>query len=214
MSFDQDFLPPEARAYLARTIPPPHPVLERLERETAAEGQPAIGRQTGSLLRALALGLGATRIAEVGTNVGYSGAWLALGLREGGRLDTIEFDATLAARAQRNLDEAAPRRAQVHVGAALDVLPRLKGGAYDLLFLDAAKAEYPAYLDHAARLLRPGGIVAADNLLWSGRVWDASAEDEDTRGIREYTRRIFGDPRFASTLVPVEDGLGVSVLLP
>lgn len=213
MSFDQEFLPREAHDHLARTITLPSPVLERLEREARDERQPAVGRQTGSLLRTLALSLNSTRIAEVGTNIGYSGVWLCAGLREGGRLDTIESDAEIAARGQRNLDEAAPGRAKVHVGAALDVLPRLAAGTYDLLFLDAAKAEYPLYLEHAARLLRPGGIVAADNLLWSGRVWDESAQDADTRGIREYTRRIFSDARFASTLVPVEDGLGVSVLL-
>src|SRR5439155_24394210 len=101
-------------------------------------------------------------------------------------------------------------KVQVHEGAALDVLPRLKG-PYDLAFLDAVKAEYPRYLDHALPTVRVGGIVAADNLFWQGRVWDAKADDADTRGVREYTRRVLEDERLASALVPSEDGLGVSV---
>lgn len=214
MSFDESLLPPAAAAYLERTIAPPYAQMERVEREVRAEGQPAVGRQTGSLLRALALARGATRVLEVGTNLGYSGLWLCAGLAPGGAFEGIEIDARLAARAEATLREAtaAGLRATVHVGAALDVLPRLPAASYDLVFLDAVKAEYPRYLDHALRLLRPRGIVAADNMFWSGRAWDERAQDADTRGVREYTRRVFAEPRLASTIVPVEDGLAVSIL--
>lgn len=213
MSFDQSFLPREAAQYLQPLLTPPYPVLLRIEREAEAERQPAVGRQTGGLLRALVRARGATRVLEVGTNLGYSALWLAAGLAPGGEIEGIEIDHALAERARANLREADPKlRATVHEGAALDVLPRLPAASYDLVFLDAVKAEYPQYLDHALRLLRPGGIVAADNLLWSGRVWDDNVQDDDTRGVREYTRRAFSDPRLTSTLVPVEDGLGVSVL--
>lgn len=213
MSFDQNFLPREVNAHLHPLLAPPYPVLLRIEREAEAERQPAIGRQTGSLLRSLAQAMRATRVLEVGTNLGYSALWLAAGLAPGGVLEGIEIDPRLAARARANLREADPvRSATIHEGAALDVLPRLPDAAYDLIFLDAVKAEYPQYLDQALRLLRPGGIVAADNLLWSGRVWDEASQDPDTRGVREYTRRIFAEPRLSSTLVPVEDGLGISIL--
>jgi len=212
MSFDESLLPPEAAAYIERHVAPPFPIIERLEREIRAEGQPAVGRQTGGTLRAIALAHRAERILEVGTNVGYSALWLCAGLAPKGAFEGIELDQALAQRAGANLHEAVGKRAQVHQGAALDVLPRLPAGQYDLIFLDAVKSEYPKYLDHALRLLRPGGLVIADNMFWSGAAWDDTKQDPDTRGVREYTRRIFAEPRLVSTIVPVEDGLAVSVL--
>lgn len=212
MSFDESLLPPEAAEYVERHVVPPFPILERLEREVRAEGQPAIGRQTGGTLRALALARGAQRILEIGTNVGYSALWLCAGLSRQGTFEGIELDPALAQRAGANLHEAVGKRAQVHQGAALDVLPRLPSGQFDVVFLDAVKSEYPKYLDHALRLARPGAIVVADNMFWSGKAWDPAASDPDTRGVREYTRRIFAEPRLVSTIVPVEDGLAVSVL--
>lgn len=212
MSFDESMLPPEASAYIQRHVAAPFPVVERLEREIRAEGQPAVGRQTGSTLRALALAHRATRVLEIGTNVGYSGLWLAAGLGPHGTFEGIEIDPALAQRAGANLHEAIGKRASVHQGAALDILPRLASGAYDLIFLDAVKSEYPKYLDHALRLAKPGAIIAADNMFWSGAAWDEAKQDPDTRGVREYTRRIFAERRLTSTIVPVEDGLAVSIV--
>lgn len=211
MSFDQSFLAPEAERYLQGLATVPYPVMDRMEREVQKEDQPAVGRLTGSALRALAAATSRRRALEVGTNIGYSALWLAAGLKPEGRLDTIEVRAELARRAEANFREAGVgTRATVHVGEALKVLPRLEG-PYDIIFLDAVKAEYPQYLDLALPLLAPGGILAADNLLWLGRVW-GSSKDGDTQGVREYTRRVHADPRLATTILPVEDGLGVSVL--
>lgn len=212
MSFDESFLPKAVNEYLERQIAHPFPVMDRVERETHAEGLPALGRQSGALLRMLAASLDARRVLEVGTNVGYSGLWLCAGLAKDGVFEGIEIDPALARRAEASLREAVGPRARVHVAAALDVLPGLPAQQYDLVFLDAVKAEYPAYLDHALRLLRPGGIVAADNMFWIGAVWDEQRQDPDTRGVREYTRRVFSERGLASTIVPVEDGMAVSVL--
>lgn len=212
MSYDESLLPPAASAYLDRLLPPPFPVMMRVEAEVRAEKQPAIGRQTGSTLRALALARGAERILEVGTNVGYSGLWLASGLARGGRFEGIELDDKLADRATANLREAIGARATVHRGAALEVLPRLPTQSYDLVFLDAVKAEYPKYLDHALRLARPGGVICADNLFQRGAIWAGGHDDESVSGMREFTRRIFHDARLVSTIVPVEDGLSVSTV--
>jgi predicted O-methyltransferase YrrM len=213
MSHDQSFLDPKAHAYVEGLFRPPYAVMERMEREIAMEGQPAVGRSTGAVLRALALASGGSRILEVGTNVGYSALWLASELRPHGHLDTIEIDPGIARRARANFDEAkVGGRITVHEGAALDVLPRLQG-PYDMVFLDAVKAEYPRYLDHALRALRPGGILAADNAFWLGRAWGKPAQDDaDTRGVQELTRRVTGDPRLAAAMVPSEDGLLVAVL--
>lgn len=212
MSHEESLLPRAANAYLERAIPAPLPAMERIEQEVRAEGQPAVGRQTGALLRTLALAQQATRILEVGTNLGYSGLWMCAGLAQGGRFEGIEIDPKLASRAEANLREAVGSRASVHRGAALEVLARLPERAYDLIFLDAVKSEYPAYLDHALRLAMPRAIIAADNMFWRGAVWDDGHDDADTKGVREYTRRIFDDARLVSTIVPVEDGLAVSVV--
>lgn len=216
MSFDQSFLDEAARAYLARTLrlPEPRAVFERIEKEAEKEGQPAVGRTTGSLLRALVATHRSQRVLEVGCNLGYSALWMATALPEGGTLETIEIDPELAKRADQHfVDAGLARRVKVHEGAALDVLPTLAEASYDLVFLDAVKAEYPRYLDEALRLLRPGGLVVADNMFWLGRAWDEGDTDADTTGVREYTRRVFEDPRFVSTIVPAEDGLAVSVLV-
>lgn len=212
VSFDQSFLHPDAEKYAVGLTPLPFPaVMERMEREIQREDQPAVGRLTGSVLRMLVAANRAQRVLEVGCNVGYSALWLAGGLPPGGALETIEVKPDLARRAEANFREAGVGdRVRVHVGTALDVLPRLDG-PFDVVFLDAVKSEYEAYLDLALPRMRPGGVVAADNMFWLGRAW-GKARDEDTLGVRRYARRVMEDPRFASALVPVEDGLMVSVL--
>ena len=212
VSFDQSFLHPDAEKYVHSLTPLPFPaVMERMEREIQREDQPAVGRLTGSVLRALVAANRAERVLEVGCNVGYSALWLAAGLPAHGTLDSIEVKPDLARRAERNFADAGlAGRARVHVGKALDVLPGLDG-PFDVVFLDAVKSEYGAYLDLALPRLRPGGVVAADNAFWLGRAWGRS-RDEDAVGIRAYTKRVVEDPRLVTTLVPVEDGLAVSVL--
>lgn len=212
MSFEVSFLDEKAAAYATRHVARPYDaVMRRMEREIRKERQPAVGLAVGSLLQTLAAASGARRIVEVGTNVGYSGMWLLAGAPQA-TLDTIEFDAAIAARAQRNFaDAGVATRARVHLGAALDVLPKLAPPA-DLVFLDAAKSEYPDYVEHALRLLRPGGILAADNAFWLGRALDAAQRDADTRGVRKATKMAFEDPRFVgATIVPAEDGVLVAV---
>lgn len=211
MSFDQSFLHPDAEKYVQGLTRVPFPVMERMERDIQREDQPAVGRLTGSVLQALVAANRAERVLEVGCNVGYSALWLAGGLPPHGTLDSIEVKPDLARRAEQNFAEAGlGGRARVHVGQALDVLPRLEG-PFDFVFLDAVKAEYERYLDLVLPRMRPGGVVAADNVFWLGRAWGKS-RDEDSVGIRAFTRRVFEDPRFVTTLVPVEDGLSVSVL--
>lgn len=214
MSFDQSFLRADAEGFLARTLPAPGPVWEKVERAAAAERQPVVGRVTGGLLRSYVQAHGARRVLEVGTNLGASTLWMASAVGHGGRVDTIEMDAEMARRARGIFDEAGlGARVRVLEGRALDVLPTLPSGSYDVAFLDAAKSEYPEYLDHAIRCVRGGGLILADNVLWHGRVWDDAHQDDDTRGVREYVRRMFEDDRLVSTIVPAEDGLGVSVVV-
>ena len=173
-----------------------------------------VGADSGRLLQLLCTVTGARRVLEIGTLAGYSAIWMARGLGADGTVDTIEIDPGRASRARANA-AAAGVGPQVNVleGAALEALPGLDG-PYDLAFMDAVKCEYPAYLDHLLRLVRPGGVICADNVIWGGKVADPGVTDADTDGLRTYLRRVASEPRLRSTVVPTGDGLAISVILP
>ena len=100
------------------------------------------------------------------------------------------------------------------LGPALTVLPKLADGNYDIVFLDAVKAEYLSYLAHAKRLLRPGGVLLADNVLWKGKVADATVSDDDTDGLRDFNDAVRDDPEFQAAIMPVGDGVLAAVYIP
>ncbi|HLR85171.1 MAG TPA: O-methyltransferase [Nocardioidaceae bacterium] len=166
----------------------------------------------GAVLRFLASVTGARSVVEVGTGSGVSGMWLLRGMQEDGVLTSVDIEAEHQRLAREAFAEAgiASQRYRLIPGPALDVLPRLTDNHYDLIFVDAAKNEYIGYLDEAARLLRPGGIVAFDNALWGGRVADPAQRDAQTTAIRELGRTLREDERFMSMLLPVGDGLLVA----
>ena len=205
----------DAQRYIDSLVVGESPVMARVRRRCEDEGLPAVSMHSGQVLRTLAAAAvagGSGRVLEVGCLYGYSALWLASAAPHV-RVDTIEMDPGTADVAEAHFEEAGVNdRVTVHRGRALDVLPLLDG-PFDMVFLDAAKAEYVRYLDHSRRLLRPGGIVAADNVLWSGRVWDTRASDEDTEGLRRFTRAILEEPGLASTVLPVGDGMSVTVLV-
>src|SRR5919112_3108069 len=184
-------------------------------RERAEEvGVVAIGPGGGAALRFLASVIEARAVVEVGTGAGVSGLWLLRGMRSDGVLTTIDIEAEHQRLARESYNDAGipPQRARTIAGAALEVLPRLTDGHYDLVFCDGDKAEYAAYLKEALRLLRPGGVVAFDNALWHDRVADPSQRDEDTIAVRELGRSLLEDDRFVPALLPVGDGLLVAQL--
>ena len=121
-------------------------------------------------------------MVEIGTGTGVSGLWLLRGMRADGVLTTVDIEAEHQRLARETFTDGgfAPQRARTIAGAALDVLPRLTDGHYDLVFADGDKVEYSAYLKEAVRLLRPGGVVAFDNALWHDRVADPAQRDEET----------------------------------
>lgn len=172
-------------------------------------GVTAVGPGVGAALRFLAAVLEARAVVEVGTGTGVSGVWLLRGMRPDGVLTTVDIEAEHQRLAKLAFAEAAQPhgRARTIAGRALDVLPRLTDGHYDLVVCDGDKREYDAYLDEALRLLRPGGVVAFDNALWHDRVADPSQRDEETVAIRELGRRVAEDPDLLPVLLPVGDGL-------
>jgi predicted O-methyltransferase YrrM len=184
-------------------------VLTRARERAREVGVVAIGPGGGAALRFLASVLDARAVVEVGTGTGVSGLWLLRGMRSDGVLTTVDIETEHQRLARETFNDAgvATQRARTIAGAALDVLPRLTDGHYDVVFVDGDKAEYTAYLKEALRLLRPGGVVAFDNALWHDRVADPSVRDEETLAIRELIREVDADDSLVPVLLPVGDGL-------
>jgi predicted O-methyltransferase YrrM len=201
--------------YIASLFARDDDVLAALREAADREGLPpiSISAVTGRLLQILLSAIGATRVLEVGTLGGYSAIWMARGLPEAGRLVTIEVDERHAEFARRYFARAGlDDRIDLRIGRALDVLPAFDGERFDAIFLDADKEPLPTYFDWALRLLRPGGLLIADNALWGGRVLDPETADEGTKGVREFNQRMASDDRVRGTIVPVGDGLAVGVV--
>ena len=175
-------------------------------------GVVAIGPGGGAALRFLASVIEARAVVEVGTGTGVSGLWLLRGMRSDGILTTVDIEAEHQRLARETFTEGgvAPQRARTIAGAALDVLPRLTDGHYDLVFCDGDKTEYGAYLKEALRLLRHGGVVAFDNALWHDRVADPAQRDEETVVIRDLGKEIAAHDSLVPMLLPVGDGLLVA----
>lgn len=176
-------------------------------------GATPVSPATGAALRMVAALLGAASVVEIGTGAGVSGLCLLRGMPADGVLTTIDVSAEhqRAARALYAAAGVAHQRTRVITGRALEVLPRLTDGAYDLVVIDGDKPEYPAYAEQAARLLRPGGAMALDNMLWHDQVADPAARDDVTRTLRDLGKALRDDERFATNLLPVGDGLLVAV---
>ncbi|MBO2455088.1 O-methyltransferase [Actinomadura barringtoniae] len=189
-------------------LPEDEPILNarRLGREVGAT---PIGPAGGAALRFLAAMIDARTVVEVGSGCGVSGIWLMRGMRKDGVLTSVDVEHEHQRLAKQAYAEAGlgGSRTRMIVGRALEVLPRFTDGAYDMVFCDAAKQEYPEYLEAALRLLRPGGVVAFDNALWHDRVADPDVRDPETLAIREVNRMVREDERLVPLLLPVGDGL-------
>lgn len=171
-----------------------------------------IGAGGGAALRFLASVLDARAVVEIGTGTGVSGLWLLRGMRADGVLTTVDVETEHQRLARQTFNDAGipTQRARTIAGAALDVLPRLTDGHYDIVFCDGDKTEYAAYLTEALRLLRPGGVVVFDNALWHDRVADPAQRDPETVSIRELGKEVAGHEELTPLLLPVGDGLLVA----
>jgi predicted O-methyltransferase YrrM len=205
----------------AHTPPEPEP-LRRLREETSALGTVArmqIGVDQGHFLGLVVRMLGARRVLEIGTFTGYSAMAMALALPEGGRVLTCDISEDWTRIARRHWDAAGiGERIELRLGPAVatleELLARGEEGSWDLAFIDGDKGNYAAYWERCVRLVRPGGAILVDNVLWSGRVADPSDRDPDTVAIRELNAKIRDDARVARMLLAAFDGLTVAVVLP
>jgi predicted O-methyltransferase YrrM len=167
----------------------------------------------GVVLRLLAAAVNAKAVVEVGTGAGVSGLWLMSGMSSDGILTTIDIEAEhqRAARQAYAAAGIAPQRTRVITGQALEVLPRLTDSAYDMVVIEADEAEYPQYVEQALRLLRTGGVLALDNMLWHDMVADPATRDETTTTLRDLGKALRDNDALLPALLPVGDGILAAV---
>ncbi len=209
-------VPDAVEHYLAELNTAGNPVLDAIAAGNVTRGLPLVDAEVGALLRVLATAIGATRILEIGTAIGYSGIWLARALPVGGMLVTMEFDEERAREARENFARAGlADRVSVVVGDAQLKIAKVSG-PFDLIFQDGDKTLYTPLLDRLVALLRPGGLLITDNVLWDGKVvpgFSTGAHDDnvDTRAIAEYNRRVAAHPHLLTSTIPLRDGVSISV---
>ncbi|WP_338750740.1 O-methyltransferase [Janibacter alittae] len=201
-----------SHAYAEQFVPEDD-VVEAARHAGTELGAPPIGTGGGAALRLLAAASQAQNVVEIGTGAGTSGLWLLAGMPADGVLTTIELEPENAARAKKSFAAAGivGQRTRVITGRALDVLPRMNDNAYDLVHIDADKEGYPDYVEHAIRLLRPGGVMAIDNMLWHDKVADPAVRDTTTSLLRDLGKQLRDDERLVPSLLPVGDGMLAAV---
>jgi caffeoyl-CoA O-methyltransferase len=202
--------PPEIDRYCEEHTTPPPGFLAALAQETREQlesPQMLTGTVEGRFLEMLVWASGAKRVLEIGTYSGYSALSMAAALPEDGRIVSCELDAARAEFARRHI-EASPYadRIDVRIGPALDTIAQLDG-PFDLVFVDADKTGYAAYVETVLPKLAPRGLIVIDNTLWSGRVVDPDPEDENSVTLAELNDRLVGDDSLVVVQLPVRDGV-------
>ena len=209
-------VPDAVERYLAGLNRAGDNVLADIAAEGARQDLPLVDAEVGALLRVLASAIGARRMLEIGTAIGYSGIWLAGALPPGGMLFTMEKDPERAKTARANFERAGvAERVGIIVGDAQVTIAKV-AGPFDLIFQDGSKPLYVTLLDKLVGLLRPGGLLVTDNVLWDGEVvpgYQTSPRQnpEDTQAIIEYNQRVAAHPNLLTSIVPLRDGVSISV---
>ncbi|MDT7604125.1 MAG: hypothetical protein QOF61_2122 [Acidobacteriota bacterium] len=204
----------EQAQYLEELHPASAGLLAEMEIDAAENRVPIADREVALFLEITARAIGARSVLEIGMAIGYSVIHLLRGMPSDGRVTTIEPNDEMIRRAGDYFNRAGVAdRVNVVRGRALEVLPRLEE-TFDLVYLDALKEEYAAYLEQSLPLLRAGGVVIADNLLWGGQVaGEIRSPDQtaSTEALRNFNREFVNHPRLRAVVLPVGDGLGYAV---
>ena len=203
--------------YMIECSSPQGEALDWLQKQTNIRTNHArmlSGPVQGRFLKMIVEMCGARRVLELGSFTGYSGICLASGLPEDGHLDTLEINDELEDLILEGFSRAGLReRISLHIGDCLETLKRFREEGrepYDLVFIDANKRDYPEYYELVFDLVRPGGWILADNVLWDGKVaLDPMPQDRQTLGIDSFNRRVVSDPRVESVIIPIRDGLNL-----
>lgn len=208
----------ELYRYLLRVSVREAPLLQRLREETASLplARMQIAPEQGQFMALLVKLIAARRIIEIGVFTGYSSLCLAQAMAAGGRLIACDINEEWTAVARRYWREAGLEdRIELILGAAAETLERVRRehgeGSFDMAFIDADKTNYDTYYELTLQLLRRGGLLLIDNVLWSGRVADPHADDDDTRALRALNAKLHDDVRIDLSLLPLADGLTLAI---
>lgn len=205
-----DIVHRDIERYLHGLLPERDPVLRKMERLAEEQEFPAVGPLVGRFLAQLAQMTGARRVLELGSGFGYSAYWWLTGMGDEGEVVLTDGSKAYATLATQFFDEAGwGRRIRFEVGDALATVERLRG-PFDIIFIDIDKRQYPDAFRTALPKLKPGGLLVADNVLWFGSVATKDTSPE-TEAIREFTRLLYGTPGLWTTIVPLRDGVSVTV---
>jgi predicted O-methyltransferase YrrM len=204
----------EQAEYLDRLLPASAGIVAEMERDADENRVPIADREVALFLEITARAMKARRVLEIGMAIGYAVVHLAQALPDDGLIVTIEPDDEMIRRAEDYLTRAGVReRVRIEKGKALEVIPRLKE-TFDLVYLDALKEEYSDYLDQSLPLLRVGGVVIADNVLWGGQVaGEIRSPDQkaSTEALREFNRRLVNHPQLRAEVLSFGDGIAYAV---
>ena len=193
--------------YMEALAPPRDAILEEMENYAKENRVPIVGPLVGSLLYQLARLVDARRVFEMGSAIGYSTIWFARAVATGGTVYYTDGSSANTSKADDYAKRSGVRdRLEMLTGNSLDLIDQVDG-EFDLIFNDVDKHYYPEVYRKAAGRVRIGGLFVTDNVLWSGRVADRSAKDEDTEGIRLFNKLMFADERYRSSIVPLRDGV-------
>ncbi|HUL43049.1 MAG TPA: O-methyltransferase [Bacteroidota bacterium] len=205
-----DILDPKIQDYLSNTIPDRDAVLSEMEQYAAANDFPIVGPLVGRLLFLLAGSINAQRILELGSGFGYSAYWFAKAIGKDGNVICTDNRQELADAGRKYFTRARmSQRISYLVGDALTMMEKTDG-LFDVIFLDIHKQFYPKAFRKALPRLRKGGLLIADNVLWSGRIFDAHP-DADTAGILTFNRLIQSSKEVFTSIIPLRDGVSISI---
>jgi predicted O-methyltransferase YrrM len=201
---------PELDQYIRDLLPAREPVIAEMEEYAAKHDVPIVGPAVGALLQILTRSIGADRVFELGSAIGYSTAFFAAAVGRGGQVIYTDGDPANAERARGYLQRMdLLERVAIRVGDAVAALEATTG-YFDVIFIDVDKEGYPQALQAAAPRVRRGGYLLADNVLWSGKVVDAGVRDAATEGIRHFNQRLFSLQEFRTVIVPLRDGVAIA----
>jgi len=204
-------LNPAIEQYMESLLPARDPVLAEMERQAVQRDIPIVGPAVARVLYQYARLIGAKKIFEMGSAIGYSTLWWAHAVGEGGRVFYTDGDPRNATEARGYFQRAGMQdRIHIAVGDALELLSEEKQ-EFDIMFNDVDKEDYPRVLHLVSSRLRRGGLFITDNVLWYGRVVQPQPQADSTRAILDFNKRLYAMQEFFTTILPIRDGLAVAV---
>lgn len=204
---------PEVEKYIYDILPERDAVLKEMEEQAKDRDIPIVGPAVARVLYQYARLINAKRVFELGSAIGYSTLWWAHAVGDDGEVFYTDGDPAKAAEAKSYLQRAGvEQRVRIAVGDALELLSEQKQ-QFDIIFNDVDKEDYPRVLHLVPERLRKGGLFITDNVLWSGMVTQQKPQEASTRAIQEFNQRLYAMPEFFTTILPLRDGVSVSVKL-